>query len=53
MFSDLKNFQEYKINNREKLNEVIVCECGGKYKRQNKKDHVKTLKHNKYLETLT
>jgi hypothetical protein len=27
------------------------CECGGKYTNQNKKKHIKTKKHLKYLES--
>ena len=38
---------------REKNNERIDCECGGKYTTLNKIQHFKTKKHQDYLTTLT
>ena len=43
MFRDV--IREWRVNNNEKIN----CECGGKYLRQHKSTHFKTLKHQKYL----
>ena len=39
--------QEYKLKSREKC---FSCECGGCYTEQNKSRHLKTGKHQKYLE---
>jgi hypothetical protein len=51
----LKVCKEYKENNKEQIRkhqkeyrtncEVIICECGGKYKKYKKSDHFKTKKH--------
>ena len=35
-----------------KRNEPIQCDCGGKYPQRNKKSHIETKKHKKYLESL-
>ena len=44
------------IANKEKIKEQqkqkIECDCGGKYTNANKTCHIKTAKHQKYLETL-
>ena len=40
-----ENIKQYYETNKEKLNEKIVCNCGGKYIFQNKARHNKTKKH--------
>jgi hypothetical protein len=49
--------REYNEKNREiineKKNEKFECECGGKYTRSNKGNHIKTKKHIEYLESKT
>ena len=44
---------EYRKNNKEKLSEKFNCICGGKYTHSNKALHLKTLKHQTYLESLS
>jgi len=42
----------YREEKRDKINEKCDCECGGKYTYANKAHHSKTIKHQKYLDTL-
>jgi len=44
--------KEYYKDNKDKLNEKIICECGGKYTYQHKFTHIKTKKHQKYLNNI-
>ena len=47
-----KEYQkEYNANNKYKINEKFECECRGKYTHANKSHHIKTNKHQKYLES--
>ena len=43
--------KEYKIVNKDKVNEKFNCECGCKYTRCNKSHHIKTTKHLNYLKS--
>ena len=43
---------EHYQKNKDKLQEKFVCECGGKFTRQNKTTHEKTQRHLKYIENL-
>lgn len=43
--------ERYYVKNHDKLNEKIICECGGKYTKLNKSNHEKTKKHKNYYET--
>jgi len=45
--------KEYYEKNKEKLNEKIDCECGGKYIHQHKSRHMKSKKHINYIEKTT
>lgn len=45
-----KHNKNYYKKNKDKLKELINCECGGKYRKYNKSKHFKTKKHLKYLE---
>ena len=42
---------EYQKEYQKKNNEIIDCECGSKVVKYNYKQHCKTIKHIKYLET--
>jgi hypothetical protein len=44
--------KEYYNENKDKINEKFDCECGGKFTSKHKFIHLKTIKHQKYLETL-
>ena len=47
-----KEYQkEYNANNKYKINEKFECECGGKYTHANKSIHIKSNKHQKYLQS--
>ena len=37
--------EKYYENNKDKLNEKMDCDCGGKYTKQHKKRHLKSQKH--------
>jgi DNA anti-recombination protein RmuC len=41
---------EKRRENRDKLNEKFDCVCGGKYTHNNKSTHIKTRKHQLYVE---
>ena len=44
--------KEYTVKNNEKLKEKFVCQCGGRYTRCGKSQHIKTTIHLNFLETL-
>jgi hypothetical protein len=44
--------KRYREENRDKMNEKCHCECGGKFTFCHKSHHLKTIKHQKYLDTL-
>ena len=46
----IEKVKQYRIDNYERLHEIYKCECGGKYEYRNKYRHIKTIKHEKYLE---
>lgn len=51
----LKNKEHLKncrFENAEKLKQKLDCECGGKFTYKNKSQHLKTLKHLKYCESI-
>ena len=52
----LKKMKEYQENHKEELNDKYNkkhnCECGGRYTHRNKSTHLKSKKHNTYLESL-
>ena len=39
----------YRDTNKEKINEKFDCKCGGKFTHQNKSHHIKTKKHQNFL----
>ena len=41
--------KEYRKNNREKINESFICNCGGNYTYKNKAQHLKSQKHLKFI----
>jgi hypothetical protein len=41
--------KEYREKNKDKLNEMFNCECGGRYTYNGKSTHFKTKKHQAYL----
>lgn len=44
------HFDKYRSEYRKTYNaESIICECGGKYKKDNRSAHFKTLKHQNFL----
>lgn len=43
--------KEYKQQNKEKLHKKFNCECGGKFKYENKSTHEKTQKHQEYIKS--
>tara|TARA_R100000951_G_scaffold65420_1_gene55208 strand:- start:45 stop:533 length:489 start_codon:yes stop_codon:yes gene_type:complete len=45
-------WKEYQQANTHKLKEKHDCPCGGKYTTANQAQHLKTKKHQKYLETV-
>jgi hypothetical protein len=47
-----ENNKAYYQSNKEKLNEKFNCECGGKYMFQSKSYHLKTQKHQNYIQSL-
>jgi hypothetical protein len=40
-------------NNKEELNKKFICMCGGKYIKRHKSTHIKTKKHQQYLQNLS
>lgn len=46
----LKYQKEYHENNEAKLKQKITCDCGGHYTYQQKSQHFKSQKHQKYLD---
>ena len=48
----LDNFHKaYNETNKEKLKEKFICVCGGNYTHSQKSTHIKTNKHQKFLES--
>ena len=45
--------QQYYINNKDWICEIINCECGGKFQRQSKADHAKTIMHMNFINGIT
>ena len=43
-------YKEYYQNNKAKLNEKFICYCGGCFTKKNKSNHIKSKKHQAYLE---
>ena len=43
--------RNYRVNNKDKTNERFECECGGKFIHANKSTHLKSIKHQKFLES--
>ena len=41
--------KQYYIDNKASLNEKYICDCGGKYTKQNKARHYKSPKHQSYI----
>jgi len=44
-----QHYKQYRIDNKERLQEQHNCECGGKYKTADKSIHFKTEKHKLYI----
>ena len=47
--SRLEYNKQWRKDNKEKFDEIIKCECGGKYVIRNKTRHLKTTRHIRYL----
>jgi hypothetical protein len=48
-----KEYQkEWYEKNREKLKEKVDCECGGKYTKQHLSRHIKTIKHQNFINNI-
>ena len=48
------NKKQYYNDNKDKYNEKFDCECGSKYTKNHKSRHIKTLKHQEFIQkTLT
>lgn len=45
--------KEYKQQNWDKLNKPNICECGGKLTFKHKSTHLKTKRHQQYLQQMT
>ena len=45
--------KQYYIDNKAKRCEMINCECGGKFQRQGKADHAKTIMHINFINGIT
>jgi len=43
---------EWYNRNKEKLSKKHICECGGKYTRDHKETHYKTIKHQNYIQSI-
>jgi hypothetical protein len=43
--------KQYYVNNKEKLQEKLNCECGGCYTYEHKTQHLKTKKHKNFIKT--
>ena len=41
--------REYKKNNVAKYTKLFICECGGRYNREHRTQHLKTQRHIKFL----
>ena len=48
----IERAMQWQKNNKDRLDEIIMCECGGKCQRRIKYKHDKSKKHLAYLETL-
>jgi len=44
--------KQYYVENKEIINQKHNCECGGNYTQVNKQRHLKSKKHQKYLQSL-
>ena len=42
--------KQYRQVNKDRINEKVNCECSGKYTMRHKSQHMKTIKHQRYLE---
>ena len=47
----LNKCKEYRINNADKLHHIHSCECGGYYSKNNYSRHIKTNKHQTFINT--
>jgi len=45
--------KQYREKNKEKRKEKTTCSCGSIFIRPNKSQHIKSIKHQKWLETQT
>ncbi len=44
-----KRSREHNQKNKDKLREKFTCDCGGKYTYEHKSSHIKTKKHQKFI----
>ena len=47
-----EKYKKYREENKTKINKKCDCECGGKYTQSNNSKHIKTKKHQDYLDNL-
>jgi len=45
----IANVKKYREENKEEINAKHTCECGGKYTQHHKSSHMKTKKHQDYI----
>ena len=50
--TDKEYNNKYYNENKENLLKKTICECGGSYHTMNKMRHIRTNKHNKYINNL-
>jgi Ribonuclease G/E len=48
----LVEMKEYRIRNRDKILEKLVCECGGDYTRTHKLRHERSMFHQQYIQSI-
>jgi hypothetical protein len=44
--------KHYRTENKDKLNQPFTCECGGRYTHEHKHHHLKSKRHQSYMENL-
>ena len=44
--------KQYRIENAEKIAEKCLCQCGSETQKKNMYRHIKTIKHQQYLQSL-
>ena len=45
--------KQWNADNKDKLTEIVVCKCGGKFQHKSNYRHIHSARHKTYLETAT